>query len=411
MSAFSLSAQADLGLIKKETPSQRILEVSVTAPLAQKNEQRPGLNLALVLDRSGSMIGEKIEFVKKAATHVTDLLEEKDTLALVAYDQEVLSLSPSVPINQAARAELRALVDRIESGGMTNLSGGWLQGCQFVATAAAEGLVNRVLLLTDGLANVGITDMEVLGNHARQLHNRGVSTSTFGVGDGYNEHLLELMANQGGGNFYFIASPQEIPIIFAHELSELAAITARAVEVEVELPPHVDVQLLAGWKQQQEGNRLKVWLGDLASGQSRQIYLRLLTPPQEKLPALEIRLTARARKENEAFYEEKTTLTLKYANPQEIQAARPDQSLMSRFSEVEVAEAANEALKLESKGERAHARQVLDQALAAAAPHISPQKSAEYQSLADKIQEGLNAEQHKLHHYRNYQDRQRRSQR
>lgn len=409
MSAFSLSAQADLSLIKKETPSQRILEVGVTAPLAQKNEQRPGLNLALVLDRSGSMSGEKIEFVKKAAAHVIALLEEKDRLALVAYDQEVLSLSPSVPVNLAARSELRALVDRIESGGMTNLSGGWLQGCQFVATAAAEGLVNRALLLTDGLANVGITDMEALGNHARQLHNRGVSTSTFGVGDGYNEHLLELMANQGGGNFYFIASPQEIPGIFAHELSELAAITARAVEVEIELPPHVDARLLAGWKQQQEGNRLKVWLGDLASGQLRQIYLRLLTPPQEKLPTLEIRITARARGENEMVYEEKATLTLQYADPQEIQAARPDQSLMSRFSEVEVAEAANEALKLESKGERERARQVLNQALAAAAPHISPEKSTEYQSLADKIQDGLNAEQHKVHHYRNYQDRQRRT--
>jgi len=370
MSTFSLSVQTDLNLIKKETPSQRILELNITAPIAQKQEQRPGLNLALVLDRSGSMSGGKIEYVKKAAEHVVSLLQEKDRLALVAYDQDVLSLSPSVPVTEAARSELKTLLRQIEPGGMTNLSGGWLEGCQFVANAATEGLVNRALLLTDGLANVGITDMEMLGHHARQLHNRGVSTSTFGVGNGYNEHLLELMSNQGGGNFYFIGNPQEIPDIFARELSELAAITARTVEVEIELPPHVDAQLLAGWKQEQKGNRLSIWLGDLASGQLRQIYLRLLTPPQGELSALEIQITARARGENEAFYEEKTTLTLRYADAQELQTARPDQSLLSRYTEVEIAEAANEALKLEQRGERKRAGEMLKTALAAAAPYI-----------------------------------------
>lgn len=410
MNKFLLSTQADLDLIQKETPSQRILEISITAPLAQEHLERPSLNLALVLDRSGSMSGAKIEYAKKAAKHVISLLQEKDKLALVAYDQEVLSLSPSVQVTEAARSELKALLARIEPGGMTNLSGGWLQGCQFVATVVAQGLVNRALLLTDGLANVGITDMETLGSHARELHNRGISTSTFGVGEDYNEHLLELMSNQGGGNFYFIADPQNIPDIFARELSELAAITARAVEVEIELPPHVDAHLLAGWKQQREDNLLKVWLGDLASGQIRQIYLRLLTPPLEALHTLEIRVTARAKGEDEAlFYEKKTTQTLRYTDPQEIQATRPDRSLLSRYSEVEVAEAANEALKLEKTGLREDARQILNQALATAAPYLSSEKSAEYQNQADRIKEGLSAEQQKSLHYRSYQDRQRRS--
>ncbi|MCC6146798.1 MAG: VWA domain-containing protein [Anaerolineaceae bacterium] len=409
MSSFSLSAQVDLDLIQKDMPAQRILEVVVDAPQVQKKTDRPGLNLALALDRSGSMSGEKLEFVKKAAGHVVNLLTEKDRLALVTYDNEVQSLSPSVAVTEAARAELHQLLRRVEPGGMTNLSGGWLQSCQFAASAAAPGLVNRSLLLTDGLANVGITDMEELGMHARQLHNRGIATSTFGVGQGYNEHLLELMANQGGGNFYYIADPQEIPRIFARELGELTAITARAVELEIELPPHTDAKLLGGWKQELDKGRLTVWLGDMASGQRREIYIQLLTPPEIDQPSLEIRLAVHARGENEEVLEEKTHLTLRYASPDEIQAAKQDELILHRFSEVQIAEAANEALKLERKGERERARQVLYQGLAAAAPHITAEQMVDYQQLAERMQRGLEENERKKQHYWNYQNRQRRS--
>lgn len=406
--AFSLALQFDLELISKELPSKRMLELAVVAPLAGTEFNRPGLNLALVLDRSGSMKGEKLAYVKQAAEHVINLLEEKDKVALVAYDDEVLSLSPSVAVSKEIRDELKLLLRSIRCGSLTNLSGGWLQGCQFVATAIEKGQVNRALLLTDGLANEGITDMEELGMHARQLHKRGVSTSTFGVGEGYNEHLLEFMANQGGGNFYYIASPRQIPEIFTRELDELAAITARSIEVEVNLPPHVDAHLFAGWKQEWEGRRLRIFLGDLASGQRREVYLRLLTPPQDGASTLEIDVTARARGENDSLFESKATLALRYTEKEEIRSATPNREMLSRACEVEVADNANQALILERQGEREKARRLLIESINEAAPNLSPQKAAEYQKMADEIQDGLNEQQRKASHHAGYITRQRR---
>ncbi len=409
MKNLSLTVQADLNLIKKETPTQRILEVCISAPPAEGNTTRTGLNLALVLDRSGSMSGHKLEYAKMAADHVLSLLGKIDQAALVAFDDDVLSLSPSVPVTGEGRAHLRSLLRRVEPGGGTNLAGGWLQGCQFAAEAAAKDAVNRALLLTDGLANVGIVDIEELGMHARQIHNRGISTSTFGVGEGFNEHLLELMANQGGGNFYYIETPQQIPEIFARELKELAAITARNVEIEFELPPHVGVQLPGGWKQEQEGSRLRAWLGDLASGQQREIYLQLLTPPSSEPTSIEIKITVRAVGEMETVFEEKAVLTLRYASAVEIAAATPDRPLMSRFSEVEVAAAANEALKLERRGMAREARHTLMERVAMAAPYLSEEKAEEYRKLAEGFERGLDEGDRKASQYSSYLNRQRRS--
>jgi hypothetical protein len=100
----------------------------------------------------------------------------------------------------------------------------------------------------DGLANAGITDIEELSHHARELASMGVSTSTFGVGNDFNEHLLESMANMGQGNFFFIESPKYIPNIFASEFKELSAITARDIELKLELPAEQPMKYLEGMK-------------------------------------------------------------------------------------------------------------------------------------------------------------------
>lgn len=399
----------DLDIVAEEVPSQRILKMAVIAPRASKDQARPRLNLGLVIDRSGSMSGEKLEYVKEAALHVIDLLHEQDRVALVTYDDHVDVLSPSISINTNSGAEIKRKIIEIQSGDSTNLSGGWLQGCQQVAEAAGEGQLERVLLLTDGLANVGITELEELGRHAHQLNNRGVSTSTFGVGEGFNEHLLEHMANQGGGNFHFIEDPRSIPAIFSRELQEMASVTARKVEFALTIPAQVDIQVLGGWKQEVRLGKLVISVGDLAANQRREVFVKLLVPPAGSLKKVKIMAEALAKGEDDEILSQLAELVLNYAPKSKVQAASPRIDVMEQYSGVAVAEAANEALKLERKGQTDAAGVLLENSLRENAPYMPAPMARDYQSMAERLKRGMSEYDRKTSHQATYNQKQRRN--
>ncbi len=409
---LTLQANFDLDLIAREVPSQRILELDLLAPAAATQQGRPRLNLALVIDRSGSMSGEKLEYVKKAAHHLLDLLQNGDRVAVIAYDHQVTVLSTSVVINSAVRADILQKISSLQPGGNTYLSGGWLQGCQEVAQAVEEKQLNRVFLLTDGLANEGITDLEELGSHARQLAARGVSTSTFGVGEGFNEHLLEQMANQGSGHFYYIASPQEIPDIYLRELKELASVTARQVEILLDVPATVAVQVLGDWRMDQTSaaaGQQRIFLGDLVADHLQEIFVKLLTPPSNALQDISIKVTVRSVDETGQTQECQVEAALIYQPQALVQQAEPSHELLERYSEVEMATVTNRALKLERAGRREEAAQAISQSMAAAAPYLSQDKSGQYEQLAARMKEGLDESDRKDIHYTSYLSRKRRA--
>jgi Ca-activated chloride channel homolog len=402
---LTIQARLDLDLIAREVPTQRVLELDVQAPVSAARQDRPRLNLALVLDRSGSMSGEKLEYVKKAAQHLLELHREGDRIAVIAYDNQVTVLSPSVIITQTIRAEIQQKIGALRPGGNTYLSGGWLQGCQEVAQAVENNQLNRVLLLTDGLANEGITDLEELGKHARELTARGVSTSTFGVGEGFNEHLLEYMANQGGGQFYYIATPQEIPDIFLRELNELASITARQVEISLEIPAAVSVQVLGDWRIEQnnaQGGQRRIFLGDLVSGHSQEIFIKLLTPPSSDQQEIPIKVSVRAVDEAGQLQEGKAETALIYKSQELVQQAKPSRDVLGRFSVVEMATTTNKALKLEREGRREEAAKAMAQGIAAAAPYLAPEECVQYTRLSERMKDGMQESDRKDTHYTSY---------
>jgi Ca-activated chloride channel family protein len=402
---LTIQARLDLDLIAQEVPTQRILELDVQAPVSASRQDRPRLNLALVLDRSGSMSGEKLEYVKKAAQHLLNLLKEGDRIAVIAYDNQVTVLSPSVMNTQTIRADIQQKIGALQAGGNTYLSGGWLQGCQEVAQAVENNQLNRVLLLTDGLANEGITDLEELGKHARELTARGVSTSTFGVGEGFNEHLLEHMANQGGGQFYYIATPQEIPDIFLRELNELASVTARQVEISLEIPAAVSVQVLGDWRIEQntaqEGQR-RIFLGDLISGHSQEVFVKLLTPSSSDQQQIPIKVSVRAVGEAGQPLESKAEIALIYKPQELVLQAEPSLDVLGRFSVVEMATTTNQALKLEREGRREEAAEAMARGIAAAAPYLAPEQCIQYTQLSERMKEGMQESDRKDIHYTSY---------
>ena len=172
---------------------------------------------------------------------------------MVVYDDVIETIVPGVFATPDAKRDAIARLRTIDARGMTDLGGGWLRGCELVASELLELGVNRTLLLTDGLANQGITTLEELEHHAAQLRKRGVSTSTFGVGDSFNEVLLQAMAQAGGGQFYDIASAAQIRDHIESEVGEALEVVARHVTLDVIFPDEVRVESIGAFAARTQG--------------------------------------------------------------------------------------------------------------------------------------------------------------
>jgi len=255
------------------------LLVKVSAPMVEHNTERPPLNLGFVIDRSGSMSGRKLDYVKKAAHYAVGLLDDRDRAALVMFDDEVDVISGSQRMTAENKETLRRAILPIETGGRTNMAGGWLTGCDQVADHQQAEAMNRSLLLTDGLANVGMTDLEVLARHAKELRLRGVTTSTFGVGEDFDEHMLRALADAGGGHFYFIEDPKGIPEVFRAELKEMLYVVAQDTWFTLSFPNGVRAALLnESYETQIAAATCRVYLGALASGETREFVFQIDAP-------------------------------------------------------------------------------------------------------------------------------------
>ncbi len=167
---------------------------------------------------------------------------------------------------------------RSRLAGSTNLSEGWLRGCEQLARHQLEQGVNRCLLLTDGLANVGETNPAALATHAAELRARGISTSTFGVGNDFDERLLQELADAGGGHFYYIADAPQIRDAITSEVGETLEIVARDVKLEITAREEIRIEPISPYRASVHGNRTFVSLGDLGSEQSVAVVLRLSFP-------------------------------------------------------------------------------------------------------------------------------------
>lgn len=410
MSTNSIQFQilSEQSLINREVPSQRILELQIQSPKAGTTINRSPLNLAIIIDKSGSMSGSRLEYAKQAAIFVTERLEAKDRVALIAFDDQIEVLSPSILMVEENKVAIKQKISEIRFGGTTNLGGGWLTGCQQIAEVNAEDSIDRALLLTDGHANVGMVDIEELSTHARELAKRGISTSTFGVGHGFNEHLLEAMSNQGRGNFYFIEAPMGIPDIFLNEFKELSSITAADVEIELEIPDQVSYEILGGWAYEVKDKKPTIFVGNLISEQSLEVYIKLLTPPSDTKTDLHINGKIRAKDENGQVLETASSLKFIYGDQELVKSEPRKHDLLERFATVELAEKTTAALKLERSGEREKASRIMNQTIMENMPYLSPEQAAKYQDMSERMKRGMEERDRKSTQYDSYREKRRR---
>jgi Ca-activated chloride channel family protein len=265
-----LNIQTDRAYVPPDATVTRYLLVQVTAPARRQHTERPPAEVALVLDRSGSMAGRKIEMAKKAVNHAIQLLGPRDRLAIVTYDTEVDTLLEATEAVQEAKALAISRLQAIDARGGTDLHAGWARGAALLAASpAAADVTRRVLLLSDGQANEGETNPEALARYAAELRTTGIATTTFGLGADFDEQLMSSLSTQGGGNFYFIEHPAQIPDFFASELGETLEVVARDVALVLSAGPQVQFTCLNQFRVERapHASDLRIQLGDLVAEQ------------------------------------------------------------------------------------------------------------------------------------------------
>ncbi len=241
---------------------------------------RTPLHLALVLDRSGSMSGAPLEEAKRCARHIVDSLAPGDRAAIFAFDDEIECVAPLTAA--ADKLALSAALAAVGSGGSTNLHGGWRAGADELAGKLAGEDVHRVILLSDGCANIGETDLEKIAGQCKTLAQRGVSTSTYGLGHDFNEGLMLAMANAGQGNAYYGQTAADLAEPFAAEFALLTSLCARGLVLKVNAPATFGVKLRNDYEPV-EGEPLTWKLPDLAFASEAWAVLELEIPATDAL--------------------------------------------------------------------------------------------------------------------------------
>ena len=360
---MQVNIRLDHELLAVETEHQVHAMLELLAPSAPEDSQRPPLHLALVIDRSGSMAGGKLAAAKASAAYLINQLQPTDELAIVAFDDEVNLVAPLVPVDPARHL---AALDQVHEGGSTNLSGGWLKGAEVLRCAVIGG-TRRVLLLSDGEANHGIVDHAQLESLSRStLEATGVSTSTIGFGDGFDEDLMTLMADAGQGNAHFAPTPDDAAAIFAQEFEDLSTLVAQNVSVEIRPGQHVQLtRFLNDYPATEVPGGVQLALGDAYAGTRRRVVFELQIPGLGALGPVQVgELVLRyvTVGDEVAAHEVKLPITVNLVSADEAAAVAPDAEVTDEVVILLAAQAQEQARLKADEGDFEAAQQLLSQA-------------------------------------------------
>ncbi len=279
---LNLTLNFDREIFWKGGDSVRYLVAGLNAKQkgTSKKKKRDPLNIALVLDASGSMSGQKIESAKLAALGLVKHLHKDDRLSLVSFSSDIQVHFNAIKIDDESYGKIQSEITMLSARAMTNLSDGWFKGIDCAAKIAEENkkLTPRVIILSDGHANRGICNPDELKEHARELRNRGVMTSTLGIGNGYDELLLKGLAEEGGGRFHDAEGAEDISAVLLGELGDIVDTLVEGTQLELKIPMGVNVEALGISNCQVSDNRIKVSLGNILKGLDRHVVFKITCP-------------------------------------------------------------------------------------------------------------------------------------
>ena len=304
--------------------------------------------LAMVVDRSGSMSGQPLKEALRCVVHIAKHMTPEDQMSLVVYDD---SVDVMVPLKKMTSVEvIEDAIHLVFSGGSTDLFAGWLEGAQQLE-GGNEKAISRVLLLSDGQANHGETRVSVIEEHCKKWYDKGVSTTTVGLGRGFNEELMIAMANSGGGQQYYGQTAEDLYDSFDEELSLLKAMYLRQINLKFMTAPGVIVEVLSQSQRNEDGTYR---MNDLAYGAETWLAIRCYlssstTGTQKDLLAVSIKATTL---DGTTLEQSSAVLQLPVIALLDQLKLPVDEMVQRRLLEVEFGNAANELRQLAKKGNR-----------------------------------------------------------
>ncbi len=336
-----------------------VLKVALQAADREQASKRPPVNMALVIDKSGSMQGERIQQARQAALAAVDRLRDDDIISVVAFDDNVTVLVPAT--KASSRAEIRRGIEQIQANGSTALFAGTSKGAAEVRKFLEREQVNRVVLLSDGQANVGPDSPGALGELGGSLMKDGISVTTIGLGLGYNEDLMVRLARESDGNHSFVENANDLVSIFDREFGEAMSVIAQDVQIRIECGAGIRPLRTLGRSSEISGQTVITQLNQLYGGQERHLLLEVEVPAHEPDAIVELAsVTATFRdlgtnEQNALRGQAQAKVT---ASREEV-AANENKKVVSEFVMQEAAVINQQAVQLRDEGRVEEARELL----------------------------------------------------
>ena len=252
------------------------LKVGLTGFDLPHVKDRTPVNVSIVLDRSGSMQGQKIVKARQAATLAVNQLNQNDIVSIVTYSDTVSVLLPATKVTD--KQLINRLIQNIYANGSTALFAGVVKGSSEVRKFLDRNRVNRVILISDGIANVGPSSPEALGNLGASLGKEGISVTTIGLGAGYNEDLMTKLAMYSDGNHAFAETPQDLARIFDHEFNDILSVVAQDVTIKITCDNNIKPIRVLGREAEIAGQNIILDFNQIYSNQEKYILLEVDIP-------------------------------------------------------------------------------------------------------------------------------------
>ncbi len=373
-----LDARFGQSVVQAGETSRAFLRVGLRGLRPPEETARTPANIALVIDKSGSMQGAKIADAREAALMALGRLTVDDTLAVVAFNHMIDIVLPATSASDLPN--MRRAIRNIRAGGRTALYAGVETGIEEVLAYLDPYAVNRVILLSDGLANVGPTAPDRIAALGREAAGEGISITTIGLGLGYNEDLMTGLALNSDGNHAFVEHPDDLVGIFNKEFGDVFSVVGQGAEIEIEFPDGIQPLRTLGRPAEIEGQRVEFDLRQIYGGQEKYLLIEVEIAgdaAHDRVQAAEVsaRYTDMRTRQTAML---KDSVTLAFSNDAEtIDASRDNDVLAAATMQIATARS-EQAVKLRDSGRIDEARKLLqdnaaylkEQARALAAPAL-----------------------------------------